>query len=179
MSGDNQEIREYKTKTNGHRINQYYTLILFTALLLVILPEQYFDLQFGWAVPFGCVAVAAICTYVPRLFGKMCITRVYVSETFVQITAKVIQNEDITRIRLVNRPGLFGKEIQLFTSSIAPVAFAALDELQEPDKLIDDLRETLPGVPFVETYANYHFLDWGLVFMSIALVWMIVWRIFF
>lgn len=176
---EDQDIIEYKTKSTGHPISFYYTIIVYCAIIFLFVPKALFHSKFGILYGLGSIVLAIFVAWLPRLFGTMRITRVYLSDTFVQVTANVIQIEDVTRITLVKRQSLFGNELMIFTeSNIRCTAFVALKELAEPETLIKDIQEKIPDAVYFEEYAGYHFVDYGLLASIIALIVLIVWRVF-
>ncbi len=175
---EEQNIKEYKTKTNGHPISLYYTIILYVAAIFFLVPEHFYKQGIGWLFALGSVGLSVLVAWVPRLFGRMRITRVYISDTFLQITARVIQLEDITRITLVKRQSLFGDELQVFVDSdLKLIGFIALKELDDPDEMIEDLKNALPNAVYSEEYATYHLVDWGLIISAVALAVLIIWKL--
>jgi len=175
---EEQNIKEYKTKTNGHPISLYYTIILYVAAIFFLVPEHFYKQGIGWLFALGSVGLSVLVAWIPRLFGRMRITRVYISDTFLQITARVIQLEDITRITLVKRQSLFGDELQVFVDSdLKLIGFIALKELDDPDEMIEDLKNALPNAVYSEEYATYHLVDWGLIISVVALAVLIIWKL--
>ncbi len=74
---------------------------------------------------------------------------------------------------------MFGSELQIYTGSdLRLFGFIALDELEKPDELIKDVKEMIPNATFVEEYAGYHMVDWGLIVSVVALAVLMFWKLF-
>ncbi len=154
-------------------------MIAYCAIILFFIPKTVFDSNLGILYGVGAFLISVVVAWVPRLFGTMRITRVYLSDTFIQITAKVIQLDDISRITLIKRQSLFGNELMIFTdTSLKCTAFIALKELADSDKLLKDIQEKIPNAIYHEEYAGYHIIDYGLLISIVALIVLIVWRVF-
>lgn len=168
--------REFYTKPNGHRISLFYTLIIITAVGFLVVPGETFKQQYGWTIVLAIPIVAAVVVFLTRLFSKSGIPRCRTSVD-PQTGAKgfhvgnVSTNMDeVNKIVKVNRPGIFGNELQIFDGKLIPSAIIVLGELRVPDLLIETLREMAPRAEYKESMAGIHFLDWGLGVSLAALI---------
>ncbi|MEZ4812666.1 MAG: hypothetical protein R2883_04145 [Caldisericia bacterium] len=176
---EEEKIKKYYTLSSGHPINFYYSVVVYAAIIFMFFPEQFYKLNIGWVYAIGTIGMAFFITWLSRVFFRTGIVRVYLSDTFLQITAKVVQLEDVVRIVLVKRSSKFGRELQIYTGSdLRLFGSIALDELQKPDEMIEDIKATIPQATFTEQYAGYHMVDWGLIVSVVALAVLIFWKLF-
>ncbi len=176
---EEEKIKKYYTLSSGHPINFYYSVIVYAAVFSMLLPVEFYKLNIGWVYVIGTIGLAIFVAWLSRLFFRTGIVRVYLSDTFLQVTAKVVQLEDVVRIVLVKRSSKFGRELQIFTGSdLRLFGSIALDELQKPDELIEDIKVAIPNATFTEQYAGYHMVDWGLIVSVVALAVLFFWKLF-
>lgn len=172
--------REFYTKPNGHKISLFYTLIIITAVGFLVVPSETFKQQYGWTILLAVPIVATAIVFLTRLFTRSGIIRCRTSLD-PQSGAKgfhvgniSINLDEVNKIIKVNRPGIFGSELQIYDGKILPSTIIVLGELRVPDLLIETLREMAPRAEYKETLSNVHFLDWGLAISFVALVIIVI-----
>lgn len=172
--------REFYTKPNGHRISLFYTLIIITAVGFLVVPGETFKQQYGWTIILALPIVATAIVLLTRLFSRNGIPRCRTSID-PQSGAKgfhvgniSINLDEVNKIIKVNRPGIFGSELQIYDGKILPSTIIVLGELRVPDLLIETLREMTPRAEYKETLSSIHFLDWGLGISLAALIIIII-----
>lgn len=172
--------KEFYTKPNGHKISLYYTLIIIAAVGFLITPSEVFKAAFGWSIILAIPVVSVLVVFLSRLLSRNGIPRCRTSidaETGAKgfhIGNISVNLDEVNKIVKVNRPGVFGSELQLFEGKINPSAIIVLGELKTPDELIETLRNMAPRAEYKETVANIHFLDWGLGLSLAALIIIII-----
>lgn len=170
--------RRFLTKPSGHRISQFYTIIFLSAIGFVIFPDNLLkgSTKIFWGL--AIIAIAIILTYLPRIIRMSGISRVIIGKDNVIIGLIQLPLDRIIRLLKINRPGMFGAELQVWTDEMRPMAVVALNELQDPDGMIDALKEALPAAGYMEIQSGFNFLDWGLLICLAGLVWLVIWRMF-
>ncbi|HNY61763.1 MAG TPA: hypothetical protein PLX04_07445 [Caldisericia bacterium] len=171
--------KKFKTKPLGHRITQYYTILLYCAAGFAFFsPEMILKSGNKIFYTLLIIAVAIVLTYVMRVFNKEGVTRAWVDKENLNLTYNSIPLKDIIRLQKIQRPGLFGPEFQIWTDTVKPKASIVLSELVDPNGLIDTIKEAVPGAAYKEVRASYHFLDWGLLVSIALIIWLIYVRVF-
>lgn len=172
--------KEFYTKPNGHKISLYYTLIIIAAVGFLITPSEVFKATFGWSIILAIPIASALFVFLSRLLSRNGISRCRTSvdpQTGVKgfhIGNISINLDEVNKIVKVNRPGVFGSELQIFDGKINPSSIIVLGELRTPDDLVETLRSMAPRAEFKETISSIHFLDWGLGISLAALVVIII-----
>ena len=170
--------KRFTTKRFGHPISQYYTIILYTAVGFLLIPQDKLTGSNVWFFIVIIPVVAVIVAYIPRLLIKSGVARVFLDEDSVQVGFIRIPYTEITKFVKVTRLGLMGPELQIFTSDIRPSMVIVLRELQNPNDLIDDLLKASPKASWKEIHSGFSFLDVGLIISLVLLVWIIIWKVF-
>lgn len=168
----------FYTKPFGHIISQIYTMALYAAIGYIFVPDLYFigSEKYVWAI--GIPVMAVFLTYFLKIFSRSGVARVKINPEGIFAGFYRVGPVDIIRIVKVNRPGLFGPELQLWTDTIRPAASIVLRELQQPDACIDAIKNAAPNAAYKESYASFNFLDWGLIIIFAVLAWLIAWKVF-
>ena len=170
--------KRFVTKRFGHPISQYYTIILYIAVGFLLVPQEKFLGSNVWLIALVIPVVAIAIAYLPRLLTKSGVTRVFLDDESVQVGFIRIPFTDVTKFVKVNRSGLMGPELQIFASDIKPSTIIILQELQNPNDLVDDLLKSAPRALWEEIHSGFSFLDIGLIISLLLLLWIIVWKVF-
>ncbi len=170
--------KRFLTKPSGHRISQFYTIIFLSAIGFAIFPDNLLKgpTKFFWGP--AVIAVAVILTYLPRIIRMSGVSRVTIDKENVTIGLIQLPLDRIIRLLKVNRTGIFGPELQVWTDAVRPMAVVALGELQDPEGMVQALKEAAPAAGYMETQSGLNFLDWGLFICLAGLIWVIIWRMF-
>lgn len=172
--------KEFYTKPNGHKISLYYSLIIIAAVGFLIVPSDSFKTPYGWSILLAIPVMSVLVVFLSRLISRNGIVRCRTSldaETGTKgfhIGNISINLDEVNKIIKINRPGIFGSELQIFDGKITPSTIIVLGELRTPDDLIETLRTMAPKAEYKETISSIHFLDWGLGISLAALIVIII-----
>lgn len=169
----------FNTKPFGHVISQIYTMTLYASLGYILVPETLFDGPDKYVWGIGILVMAVFLTYFLKLFSRSGVPRVRINPEGIFVSFYSVKPEAILRIVKVNRPGLFGPELQLWTDTVRPTASIVLKELQKPEECIEAIKNAAPNAIYKESYTSFNFLDWGLIVIIALLAWLFVWKVLY